>query len=110
MATEKEIKDKWYELLDYAKQHAIGEGFNSGYRWLQDAFNEYLEMSDEIPGYGMGGQPGSDHNRRVLAERILLKLGHHIGGQHLIDENQEATLKAALDEVISDKNTNQLKL
>lgn len=110
MATEKEIKDKWYELLDYAKQHAIGEGFNSGYRWLLDAFNEYLEMSDEIPGYGMGGQPGSMHNREVLAERILLELGNHIGGRKLIDENQEATLKAALDEVISDKNTNQLKL
>ena len=110
MATEKEIKEKWGELLQYAKEHATDEGFHRGYRWLQDSFNEYLAMSDEVPGYGMGGQPGSDHNRRVLAERILLELGNHVGGRHLIDENQEATLKAALDEVISDKNTNQLKL
>ena len=66
-------------------------------------------MSDEVPGYGMGGQPGSMHNRQVLAERICLELGHHVGGQHLIDENQEAKLKATLAEVVSDKNINQLK-
>ena len=68
MTTEKDIKEKWGELLDYAKQHATGEGFHRGYRWLQDSFNEYLKMSDEVPGYGMGGQPGSEHNRQVLPE------------------------------------------
>ena len=57
----------------------------------------------------MGGQPGSMHNRQVLAERILLELGHHIGGRGLIDENQESKLKATLAEVVSDGNTNQLK-
>ncbi len=109
MATEKDIKEKWGELLQYAKEHATGEGFRRGYAWLKDAFNEYVTMSDEVPGYGMGGQPGSMHNREVLAERILLELGNHIGGQHLIDENQESKLKATLAEVVRDQNTNQLK-
>lgn len=101
MATEKDIKEKWGELLQYAKEHATGEGFHRGYRWLQDAFNEYITMSDEVPGYGMGGQPGSMHNREVLAERILLELGNHIGGRKLIDENQEAKLKETLKEIVN---------
>ena len=107
--TEKDIKEKWGELLQYAMEHATGEGFHRGYRWLKDAFDEYLTMSDEVPGYSIGGQPGSMHNREVLAERILLELGNHIGGQHLIDEDQESKLKATLAEVVSEGNTNQLK-
>ena len=70
VTTEQEIKDKWGELLDYAKQHATDHGWNSCIKWLQQAFNEYLSMSDEVPGYGMGGAPGIKHNREVLAERI----------------------------------------
>jgi len=97
---EMNIKEKWAELLDYAKQHATGEGLHRGYNWLKDAFNEYLNMSDEVPGYGMGGQPGSQHNREVLAERICLELGNHVGGQHLIDENQEARLIATLTDIV----------
>ena len=30
MATEKDIKDKWGELLQYAKEHATGEGLHRG--------------------------------------------------------------------------------
>lgn len=107
--TEKDIREKWGELLQYAKEHATGEGFHRGYRWLKDAFNEYLDMSDNIPGYGMGGQPGSEHNRRVLAERVLLELGEHVGGRHLIDEKQESKLKNSLNEVVNDRNVNQIK-
>lgn len=98
--TEKDIKDKWGELLQYAKEHATGEGFHRGYRWLKDAFNEYITMSDEVPGYSMGGQPGSQHNREVLAGRICLELGNHVGGQHLIDENQEARLMSTLTDIV----------
>ena len=107
MATEKDIKEKWGELLQYAKEHATGEGFHRGYAWLKDAFNEYLEMSDEVPGYSMGGQPGSMHNREVLAGRILLELGNHIGGLHLIDENQEAKLKETLKEIVNDQSNHR---
>jgi len=109
MATEKDIKEKWDELLQYCKEHATCEGFQRGYVWLKDAFNDYIKMSDEVPGYSLGGEPGSEHNRRVLAERVLLKLGHHIGGDQLIGENQEAKLKTTLNEVVNDKNVNQLK-
>lgn len=109
MTTEQDIKDKWGELLDYAKQHASGEGMHRGYRWLQDAFNEYLTMSDEVPGYSMGGQPGSIHNREVLAERICLKLGNHVGGQHLIDEAQEAKLKKSLQNIVQQGQDNSIK-
>lgn len=106
---ENDIKDKWAELLDYAKQHATGEGFHRGYNWLRDSFNEYLDMTDATPGYGMGGQPGSQHNREVLAEKILLKLGHHIGGDGVITDEQEARLKESLAEVVSNANTKQIK-
>ena len=103
MATEKDIKEKWGELLQYAKEHATGEGLHRGYRWLQDAFNEYITMSDEVPGYGQGGQPGSKHNREALAEKILLELGNHIGGRNLIDENQEAKLKESLSSIVQNQ-------
>lgn len=110
MITEQDIKDKWGELLDYARQHATGEGMHTGYRWTQDAFDEYIAMSDEVPGYSLGGQPGSEHNRRVLAERICLELGNHVGGRHLISDAQEAKLKDTLKEIVTNQNTNQLKL
>ena len=75
MTTEQDIRDKWGELLDYAKQHATGEGMHTGYRWVED-------------------------NREVLAGRICLELGNHIGGRHLIDEAQEAKLKATLQHIV----------
>ena len=106
---EKNIKNKWGELLDYARQHATDEGLHSGYTWLKDSFNEYLELSDATPGYGMGGQPGSTHNREVLAEKICLKLGNHIGGDHSINNEQEARLKESLDSIVH-RQTQTLKL
>ena len=99
MTTEQKIEDKWGELLDYALQHATGEGFRRGYRWLEDAFNEYLDLSDEIPGYGMGGQHGSMHNRQVLAGRILQELGNGVGGRHILDEEEIYKLKDSLENI-----------
>ena len=111
MSTEKDIREKWGELLQYAKEHATGEGFHRGYAWLKDAFNEYLTMSDSTPGYGMGGQPGSQHNREILAEKICLELGNHVGGRHFINEGQEAKLRQTLNEIVADQSqTNGLKV
>ena len=111
MNTEKDIKEKWGELLQYAKEHATGEGFHRGYRWLKEAFNEYITMSDEVPGCSMGGQPGSQHNREILAEKICLELGNHVGGRHLIDADQEAKLRQTLNDIVADQSrTNGLKL
>ena len=36
------------------------------------------------------------HNREVLAKKILLELGHHIGGDGVISEEEEARLKNSL--------------
>ncbi len=108
---EMNINEKWADLLDYAKQHATGEGLHRGYNWLKDAFNEYLNMSDSTPGYGMGGQPDSMHNREVLAEKVCLELGYHVGGRHLIDADQEAKLRQTLNDIVADQSrTNGLKL
>ena len=107
---EMNINEKWSELLDYAKQHATGEGFKRGYNWLRDAFNEYLELSDVTPGYGMGGQPGSLHNRQVLAGKIVLELGPFVGGRHLLDEAQLSKLKESLNDIAKNGNvSNQIK-
>ena len=106
---EKSINEKWGELLQYAHEQATGEGLHRGYAWLKDTFNEYLTMSDEVPGYAMGGQPGSMHNREVLAERICLELGNHVGGRHLIDEAQEAKLKESLQNIVQQGQDNSIK-
>lgn len=96
------VYDKWEEVLAYATEHATGKGMHTGYCWLEESFNEYLSMSDEIPGFSMGGQPGSMHNREVLAEKICLELGDHFGSRHLLNENQEAKLKKTLGEIVNE--------
>lgn len=107
---DKAMKEKFEELVSIAKQHVTGKGLQTGIKWLEDSFNEYLDMTDKTPGYGMGGQPGSMHNREVLAEKILLKLGHHIGGEGAINADQEARLKESLSSIVNEKNQNSLKL
>ena len=104
---DKPVYDKWEEVLAYATEHATGKGMYTGYRWLQDSFNEYLDMSDEIPGFSMGGQPGSQFNREVLAGKILLELGDHFGSRHLLDKNQEAKLKKTLDEIVNEQSNHR---
>ena len=111
MKGNEQIQEKWAELIGYAQEHATGKGLHTGYRWLQDAFNEYMELSDKVPGYGMGGQPGSMHNREVLAEKVCLELGYHVGGRQLIDADQEAKLRQTLNDIVADQSrTNGLKL
>lgn len=97
------INNKWEEVLDFARQHATKQGIRTGIKWLQDSFNEYLKMSEETPGYSMGGQPGSMHNREVLTEKILLKLGNHIGGDCSINEDQETRLKESLNSIVKEE-------
>lgn len=92
MITEKDIKEKWAEVLDYAREHATGTGMHKGYKWLQDAYEEYLEMSEEVGGYSMGGQSGSEHNRTVLAGRIARAMRYSYDkeyGRVRIDLNDE---------------------
>ncbi len=97
---------KWAELLQYAMENTTRQGMHTGIKWLQDAFNDYLKQSDSTPGYGMGGQSGSVHNREVLAEKICLELGNHVGGRHLLDVAQEAKLRSTLAEIVADQCRN----
>ena len=116
MATEKEIQEKWAEVLDYAREHATGTGMHKGYKWLHDAFEEYLEMSEEVGGYNMGGQPGSDHNRTVLAGRIARAMRYsydkEYGKVHIdLNDEQIDKLTDTLQWIIEHpKVENELKL
>lgn len=98
-----ELDAKWEEVLDYARQHATGKGLHTGYRWLEDAFNEYFDlhekMAEEGLGISFGGSSFSQHNKEVAAEKVCLELGQHIGGRGAIDENQEQKLRASLKDI-----------
>lgn len=98
--SDKEMNEKWAEVLDFATQHATKKGLHTGVKWLEDSFNEYLEMTDKTPSYGIGGQPGSLHNREVLAKRIVLALGPFVGGRHVLDEQQLTKLKNSLNDIV----------
>lgn len=107
---EKEIKIKWNEVLDFATEHATKKGMHTGIKWLEDSFNEYLEMTEKTPGYCIGGQPGSRHNREVLAQRIVLALGPFVGGRHVLDEQQLKKLKDSLSEIVNnEQKCNQIR-
>lgn len=109
--TNLQIKEKWNEVLDFATEHATNKGLHTGIKWLEDSFNEYIEMSEKTPGYGMGGQPGSIHNREVLAERIILALGPFVGGRHILDSEQLGKLKDSLRDIVNNvEKCNQIKI
>jgi len=96
---ENDIKAKWNELLDYARANATGKGRYREIYWLRDSFNEYLEMADRTPGYALGRQPGSQHSRDALAEKILQALGPSVSGSTELNEQQINRLKESLIEI-----------
>lgn len=98
--TDKDMKDKWAEVLNFATEHATKKGMHTDINRLEDSFNEYLAMTEKTPCYGFGGQPGSPHNRQVLAERIVLALGPFVGGRHILDEQQLQKLKESLGDIV----------
>ena len=98
---DKQMNEKWEELLQYARDNAKGMGRYREIYWLRDGFNEYLDASNRTSGYGMGGQPGSTFNREVLAGKIVLALGLGVGGTHELDEQQLTHLKESLKEIIT---------
>ncbi|MBE6257365.1 MAG: hypothetical protein E7103_05335 [Prevotella sp.] len=75
---------KWAEILDYAWQHATGEGSHKGYKWLQDAYEEYFNNHEERVEKGtmpsFGGASFSDHNRTVFAAQIARSLRYNENG------------------------------
>lgn len=104
------MNEKWAEVLDFSTEHVTKKGLHTGIKWLEDSFNEYLAMTEETPSYGIGGQPGSPHNRRVLAERIVLALGPFVGGRHVLSEQQLEKLKESLKDIVNNNvKLNQIK-
>lgn len=107
---------KWAEVLQYALEHAIGEGSHKGYRWLQDAFEEYFNEHKERVEKGtmpsFGGASFSDHNRTVFAAQIARSLRYNENGYEgprLTDEQFEK-LMDTLQYIKEHPRTEQLKL
>ncbi len=87
---------KWAEILQYAREHATGKGLHKGYRWLQDAYEEYFNDHEERVEKGtmmsFGGASFSDHNRTVFAAQIARSLRYNENGYEgarLTDEQFE---------------------
>lgn len=106
---DKAMKEKWTELVSIAKQHATGKGSQTGIKWLEDSFNEFLSISDKVPGWGQGGQTGSQFNREVLAGKIIQHFDG-VGSGHELSDKQLSHLKDSLDSIANEKIQNGLKI
>ena len=106
---DKAMKEKFKKLVGLAKQHATGKGSQTGIKWLEDSFNEFLSMSDKVPGWGQGGQPGSAFNREVLAGKIIQHFDG-VGSNHELSDKQLLRLKESLDSIADEKIQNSLKM
>lgn len=75
---------KWAEILQYAREHATGVGLHKGFRWLQDAFDEYFNAHEtrveEGRMWSFGGLSFSEHNRTVFAAKIARSLRYNENG------------------------------
>ncbi len=107
---------KWAEILQYAREHATGEGSHKGYRWLQDAFEEYFnDHEDRVEKgtmYSFGGASFGEHNRTVFAAQIARALRYNEGGYEgprLTDE-QFGRLTDTLQWIKETPKNEQLKL
>jgi hypothetical protein len=79
-----DMDKKWAEVLQYAREHATGQGMHGCYKWLQDAFNEYFDEHERRVEAGtwnsFGGAEWSDHNRMVFAAQIARSLRYNENG------------------------------
>lgn len=107
---------KWAEILQYAWEHATGEGSHKGYRWLQDAFEDYFNGHEERVEKGtmpsFGGVSFSDHNRTVFAAQIARSLRYNENGYEgpRLNDEQFEKLTNTLQRIKEHPRTEQLKL
>jgi len=107
---------KWDEILDYAKQHATGKGSHKGFRWLQDAYEEYFNDHEERVEKGtmpsFGGASFSDHNRTVFAVQIARSLRYNENGYEgpRLNNEQFEKLTDTLQWIKEHPKNEQLKL
>ena len=110
------IDEKWAEILQYAHEHATGEGMHKGYRWLQDAFEDYFEDHEQRVEKGtmpsFGGASFSDHNRTVFAAQIARSLRYNENGYEgpRLTDDQFETLTDTLQYIKENPRSEQLKL
>ncbi len=109
--------EKWAEILQYAREHATGEGMHKGYKWLQDAFEDYFEDHEQCVEKGtmpsFGGASFSDHNRTVFAAQIARSLRYNENGYEgarLTDEQFEKLTDTLLYIKENPKQSQRLKL
>ena len=107
--------EKWAKLLQYAREHATGEGIHSGYKWLQDAFEEYFQDHEERVEKGtmpsFGGASFSDYNRTMFAAQIARSLRYNENGYEgpRLTDNQFKTLTDTLQYIKENPRSEQLK-
>lgn len=103
MTYDEELRVKLAEVSDFAIQHITGKGMRTGYRWLQDSFNEYYKMISS-PGARISEESEIAH-RKILAQKVAIEC------IHAFDKEQLQNLDKVLDEIATDlKSYRGLKL
>ena len=100
MTIEEQDKQKYQSVVNIAVEHATDKGLQRGFGWLQKAFNEYFDWHEGQVEDGalltFGGQPYSDHNRRVCAG----KLARTVRFEYVTDESQLRRLSHSLAQIV----------
>jgi hypothetical protein len=107
---------KWAEILKYAREHATGDGMHKGYKWLQDAAEDYFQDHEERvekgTTYSFGGASFSEHNRTVFFAQIARALRFNEGGYEgpRLTSEQFDKLRGTLQYIVDHPRTQQLKV
>lgn len=91
--TDNDIQTKWDEVVDFATQHATGEGLRTGRRWLEDSFNEYFSMLSDIKERSEDWLVG---HRELIAQRLAIEVLGNVKGADFRDK------MAKLDDTLKD--------
>lgn len=91
--TDSDIHAKWNEVVDFAIQHATGEGLRTGRRWLEDSFNEYFTMLADTKGRSKDWLVG---HRELVAQRLAIEVLGNVKGTDYRDK------MAKLDDTLKD--------
>ena len=100
--TENDIQAKWNEVVDFATQHATGEGLRTGRRWLEDSFNEYFTMLADTKGRSKDWLVG---HRELIAQRLAIEVLGNVKGTDFRDKM--AKLDDTLKDIVNNPSVEQ---